>query len=90
MKGKRGTKTHRHERNPQEKIFHDKFIVNNQQSCYVDTLVFGHRESSMMPNDYLTDREKMIVLNAIQWLGSPVGEHFLDQCGYVPKPKEDA
>lgn len=32
--------------------------------------------------NYLNDREEMIILNTIQWLGSNVGRGFLKRCGF--------
>lgn len=83
----KGFKEYRHERNPKEKEFHDKFLKdhNREGYCDMDMIVFGCTNTSMMPNDYLTDREKQIVLSTIQWLGSPVGQGFLDSCGFDEK-----
>jgi len=78
-------KTHRHENNPKEKEFHDTFIEEHSRGVDMDLIVFGHPSDSMMPKDYLTDREKQIVLSTVQWLGSPVGEGFLNSCGFVRK-----
>jgi hypothetical protein len=78
-------KEYRLKTNPQEKVFVDKFIKQFNNNNNPDLIVFGHSEKSMSPNDYLTDREKDIVLSVIQWLGSPVGQGFLDTCGFQPK-----
>lgn len=77
-----GFKTYRHGSNPKEKEFHDKFIKDNINSMDIDLLIFGHYSNSFTPKDNLTNREKKIVISAIQWLGSPVGIGFLDQCGF--------
>ena len=79
-------KEHRFESNPQEKIFVDEFI--KEHGFYandIDLIVFGHPSNSMAPKDYLSDREKDIVVSVIQWLGSPVGQGFLNSCGFIPK-----
>lgn len=80
-----GFNKHRHASNPKEKELHDKFKKDfiEGDRCSVDTinrLVFGHPENSIEPNDYLTNRERQIVLSTIQWLGSPVGQGFLESC----------
>lgn len=80
-------KTHRHENNPKEKEFHDTFIEQHSGSRGMDFIVFGQREGSMTPKDYLTDREKQIVLSTIQWLGSSVGQGFLNSCGFSQELK---
>lgn len=78
-----GYKTYRHESNPKEKELHDKFLKNyNRNGHEMDLMVFGHDSQSSRPNDYLTDKEKKIVLSTIQWLGSPVGQGFLRECGF--------
>jgi len=78
-------KKHRFENNPQEKVFVDEFIKQHSSSVDPDLIVFGHKNNSMSPKDYLSDREKDIVLSVIQWLGSPVGQGFLDSCGFIKK-----
>lgn len=75
----KGYKTYRHAQNPKEKELHDKFLKNHNEDA--DLIVFGHT-SQLIPNDYLTDRERKIVLSTIQWLGSPVGKSFLKDCGF--------
>jgi hypothetical protein len=80
-------KEHRFEKNPQEKIFVDEFLKQHSSRNDLDLIVFGHPNNSATPKDYLSDREKDIVLSAIQWLGSPVGQGFLDSCGFAPKKK---
>jgi hypothetical protein len=80
-----GYNTHRHENNPKEKEFHDKFNSDFMSAKYdintIDRLIFGHYDY-LYPNDYLNDREKKIILSAIQWLGSPIGQTFLNTCGF--------
>jgi len=76
-----GYKTNRHAQNPKEKELHDRFL-KEQGGEGMDLIVFGHGSQSLRPNDYLTDREKKIVLSTIQWLGSPVGQNFLYNCGF--------
>lgn len=78
-------KTHRFENNPQEKKFVEEFIKQHSEGSDMDLIVFGHNPGSTHPKDYLSDREESIVLSVIQWLGSPVGQSFLDSCGFEPK-----
>ncbi len=73
-------KMHRHESNPKEKELYEKFLANNDRD--MDLIIFGHGSNSFRPLDYLSDREKQIVLSTIQWLGSPVGQGFLRECGF--------
>lgn len=80
-----GFNVHRHNRNPLEKIFHDKFISEFVNPVYspniLDKIIFG-TNSSNNPSDYLTEREINIAITTIQWLGSPVGQGFLESCGF--------
>jgi len=84
-----GFKSYRHESNPKEKELHDKFIKHCQGND-MDFIVFGHSKSpnENYPYDYLTDKEKLIVISTIPWLGSPIGQSFLDDCGFELKKKK--
>lgn len=73
-------KMHRHESNPKEREFYEKFLAGNDRD--MDLIIFGHGSNSFRPLDNLSDREKQIVLSSIQWLGSPVGQGFLRECGF--------
>jgi hypothetical protein len=79
-----GFNKHRWDDNPKEKEIHDKFkkefVGVREPRDLCDFIVFGEQ---LAPNDYLTDREKQIVLSAMQWLGSPAGQDFLRECGFV-------
>jgi hypothetical protein len=81
-------KEYRFENNPQEKIFVEQFIKDHEFYNDIDLIIFGHPSNSMTPKDYLSDREKNIVVSTIQWLGSPVGQHFLYSCGFELKTKQ--
>lgn len=87
MKKLEGFKTYRHSSNPKEKEFHDKFIENNSHNHDdMDWLVFGVGDFNRnSPADRLTERERQIVVSTIQWLGSPVGQGFLRDCGFENK-----
>lgn len=78
-------KEYRFSENPNEKIFHDKFKeMFERDSMAKKTLsgiVFGwDNNSQSIPNEYLTVREENICLTLIQWLGSNVGQGFLEDC----------
>jgi len=82
-----GKKTHRHELNPKEKEIHDLFIKRFVKSPNQDGIsrivndVNGHGE----PETYLDEHETELVITAIQWLGSHVGQGFLRDCGFELK-----
>lgn len=74
-------KEYRFENNPHEKLFVEAFLRDCAKN-HMDLIVFGSKSDGMKPSDYLTDREKSIVVSTIQWLGSPVGQCFLRDCGF--------
>lgn len=88
-----GFKVYRHASNPKEEELHDEF-VSQMSTRDMDYIVFGHKNSpsGSTPDDYLSERERRIVVSTIQWLGSPVGQTFLRRLGYCEEeeflPKE--
>ena len=66
-----GYNTHRHNKNPKEKDFHDTFIQEfyKENENMLNYIVFGDG-GNMIPNDYLSDREIKIVISTIHCLGS--------------------
>lgn len=83
-------KEYRFKDNPKEKEFHDKFIKmfdsDKMANTALSAIIFGwENDKQNYPNRYLTEEEENICLNLIQWLGSPVGQGFLDSCGFVQK-----
>jgi hypothetical protein len=82
-----GFNTHRHNSNPKEKEFHDKFLAEfieaeaEFKKNVVDKLIYGTNDHGELDN-FLSDHEKCIVLSTIQWLGSAVGQSFLLSCGF--------
>ena len=85
-------KEYRFQDNPKEKEFHDKFKgmfdLDYTNSLLLSAIIFGWDDDRQSyPKEYLTEREEDICLNLIQWLGSPVGQGFLDNCGFIPKIK---
>lgn len=79
----KGNKTYRHEQNPKEKELHDKFIkefLKNKNSMEQISMPLNERGN---PIECLSKKEKEIMISTIQWLGSPVGQSFLNECGFV-------
>ena len=55
-------------------------IFNREHLEHASSIVFGVKEGiGFYPNEYLSDREERIVLGVIQWLGTPVGQGFMEQ-----------
>lgn len=83
----KGTKQYRFNDNPTEQLFHDKFIEkftrDSQAEKTLSGIVNGWDDNKQYrPIEYLTDKEQTICVNLIQWLGSPVGQSFLRECGF--------
>jgi hypothetical protein len=83
----KSNKEYRFKDNPKEQEFHDNFIdmfkhdksANNTLSA----IVFGwENDRQQYPKEYLSEKEEDICVNIIQWLGSPVGQGFLNRCGF--------
>ena len=53
-------------------------IFNKDYLKEIHGLVFGYKNGISYPIDYLTEREEKIVLGIIQWLGTPVGQGFIE------------
>ena len=73
----RSKKEYRFEDNPEEQRIYEKFISDrNNVYDFVGNVVFSN------PNES-NDRDVMVFLGAIQWLGSHVGQCFLRDLGYT-------
>lgn len=84
----KGNKTYRHKQNPEEKLFHDTFISQHGDRD-MSAIVLEPNKSGTAPSRYLTPEEEKIVISAMQWLGSPLGQCFLRDMGYEKKPKRE-
>ena len=79
----KGYKTHRHEQNPKEKEIHDLFIERFcTQPELIERIVLPIDEKGR-PKGTLTDNEIELIITAMQWIGSPVGQSFLRDCGFI-------
>ena len=83
----KGNKTYRHKQNPEEKRFHDEFIMQHGDSD-MSAIVLEPNDRGTAPSRYLTPEEESIVISAMQWLGSPLGQSFLRDMGYEKKPEK--
>jgi len=85
-----GFKVHRHGTNPKEKELHDKFIEwYAENDGNMDLLVFPPANNQQTKAiDTLSDREKRIVITMVQWMGTPLGQSLLRECGFEPVEKE--
>lgn len=78
-------KEHRFKNNPKEKEFFERFKKEFENNPHIlSAIVFGWQDNSQIqPKRYLTETETEICANLIQWLGSPVGQRFLQSCGFI-------
>lgn len=81
------SKDYRFKTNPEEQKFYEEFHSFLPTPYRKAQIVFPSLDGRT-PVSELTEREEQIVLNTIQWLGSPVGQGFLERCGYT-KTKVD-
>lgn len=79
-----GLHKHRLRDNPEEKRFADAW---QKQDAAGNTLAHLLSETSW-PAD-VTPRDRLVAATVMQWLGSPVGQHWLGELGYRRTSKED-
>lgn len=78
----KGTKTRRHEKNPTEKEIHDRFIDEiHDRTELLEAIAFDNVGKHQL-HQTLSLREKEIMINTIQWIGSSVGIKFIEDCGF--------
>lgn len=79
-----GISSHRLKDNPQEK----RFAVAWRNICK-STLPYllEERPAHRGYPPAVSDRDHVVAATIIQWLGSPVGQAFLADLGYVKRPK---
>jgi hypothetical protein len=84
-----GKKIYRHKDNPKEAEFHNRFVKRfvNSPNYHGISQIVNEVDGHGYPKTYLSDNEKQAVITAIQWLGSPVGQGFLRDCGFELKNK---
>ena len=84
----KGNKEYRFKGNPKEQEFHDKFIEkftrDNSARKSLSAIVNGWSDDRQsQPKEWLSENEEDICVSLIQWLGSPVGQGFLAECGFT-------
>jgi hypothetical protein len=78
----RGMRTYRLKDNPEEKRFAQAWSEQGNILAYLldERPVQGGRPPTP------SDRDELVAATVIQWLGSPVGQHFLSNVGWTRKP----
>ena len=89
---KNSKKEYRFKDNPKEKEFHDKFIKmfgsTNSGHKMLSSIIYGWKNNTQtIPFEWLNNQEEFVCINLIQWLGSPVGQSFLADCGFKLEEK---
>lgn len=79
-----GLNTHRLNSNPEEKAFADAWAKRNTGRNNLPYLLDNRKVHTGYPPD-VSDRDHVVAATLIQWLGSPVGQAFLEELGYVKK-----
>ena len=82
-------KEYRFQDNPKEQEFFEKFVEQFKDNPHsLSGIIFGWgNDRQTEPKELLTEREMDICANLMQWLGSPVGQGFLDSCGFTANPE---
>ena len=77
--------THRFLGNQQEEVFHDKFLefLKLKDSDVFSNILFNSAPREVGFDSEISEREKRIMITTLQWLGSPVGQQYLDDCGFT-------
>lgn len=79
-----GKSVHRLKSNPLEKIYAEEWAEENSKARGI--LDYLLAEDPNYPAGEVTERDAMVAATVIQWLGSPVGQGFVDK---VMKRKKD-
>ena len=74
-----GLRTNRLEREPLEKAFAVAWSDKNERSMGHDLLDWLLAENPNSPRGEVTQRDATVAATIIQWLGSPVGQSFLQE-----------
>jgi hypothetical protein len=82
----KGLHTHRFKQNPEEKKFAQAWEKENEHGKLLAYLMTEGDQRYVVD---ATDDQKLVAATVIQWLGSPVGQNFLRDLGYV-KTKDAA
>ena len=81
----KGLLTHRFKENPEEERFAKAWDKYCEQGHLLDHLLDTRPIHQGHPPP-VSDRDEAVAATIVQWLGSPVGQGFLEDMGYVRKP----
>ncbi len=78
----KGLSRYRLASNPEERRFADAWQTLNDQGHTLDYLLDPHKGERGRPNE-AEEPDRVLAATVVQWLGSPVGQGFLRDLGYV-------
>ena len=68
-----------------ERAFRTKWDSEEYQGVLPNLLANKYN----FPNGEMTPRDKALAAILMQWLGSPIGQHYLYECGFAAKETTD-
>jgi hypothetical protein len=79
----KGLHAHRLAKNPEERAFAKAWARENDSDLNRETLswLLGRGDRKVE----VSERDHVVAATVIQWLGSEVGRHFLEELGYEKK-----
>jgi hypothetical protein len=80
-----GLHVHRFRDNPEEKRFAEAWDAENDPDRR--TSLLSHLMGDGSRKGSVTVRDERVAATVIQWLGSPVGQSWLQELGYERRPK---
>lgn len=73
------TKEYRWEDNPEEKRIYD-FYSDRLSDTSMSHIIYGCSDRmGNPPNQLIDEHDRRVFMNALQWLGSPVGQSFMKE-----------
>ena len=79
-----GLRADRLRREPDEKRFADEW---RKQNSFDPPLLAQMLGDGLRPSTDVTQRDAEVAATVIQWLGSHVGSHFVDECRKLPRAR---
>lgn len=84
-----GLHAHRYTNNPLEEKFAEAWQKENDESGRVAGTLRWLLGDGVAPAGTVTPRTELVANTVIQWLGTPVGQCFLRDLGFVQKDNKD-
>ena len=83
----KGLRAQRLPHNPEERRFSEAWALENGRGQLLDYLLDTRTDHTAFPPPSST-RDHQVAATVIQWLGSPVGQSFLETLGYTRTPQD--